>query len=117
MNSDTGIDSRAFEKMTFDELLNLREQLDLVLAERLAAEEQSLQERLERFKRVKQPFALPTHAAESAEHLTRRKLPIRYRNPDNPSEAWAGRGLQPRWLKKALQSGRDLSDFLVPGAE
>jgi H-NS histone family len=22
----------------------------------------------------------------------------KYRNPENPSEAWAGRGLKPRWL-------------------
>ena len=28
-------------------------------------------------------------------------------------ESWSGRGLQPRWLKAALASGRKLTDFAV----
>ena len=28
-------------------------------------------------------------------------------------EAWSGRGLQPRWLKAAMASGKKLSDFAV----
>lgn len=84
---------------------------------RSAAEEQSLQERLERLSRINKHFALPMQAVERLANGMQRKLPIRYQNPDDPSEVWAGRGLQPRWLKKALQSGRNLADFLVPGAE
>ncbi len=28
-------------------------------------------------------------------------------------ESWSGRGLQPKWLKAALQNGRKLDDFAV----
>lgn len=28
-------------------------------------------------------------------------------------ETWSGRGLQPKWLKAALASGRKLSDFTI----
>jgi DNA-binding protein H-NS len=40
----------------------------------------------------------------------------KYRNPENPTETWAGRGLKPRWLSAAIKSGKKLEDFLIPGA-
>jgi DNA-binding protein H-NS len=40
----------------------------------------------------------------------------KYRNPENPAETWAGRGLKPRWLSAAIKSGKKLEDFLIPGA-
>jgi len=40
------------------------------------------------------------------------KVAAKYRNAST-GESWSGRGLQPRWLKAALASGRKLSDFAV----
>jgi DNA-binding protein H-NS len=40
----------------------------------------------------------------------------KYRNPENTTETWAGRGLKPRWLAAAIRSGKKLDDFLIPGA-
>jgi DNA-binding protein H-NS len=40
----------------------------------------------------------------------------KYRNPENPSETWAGRGLRPRWLVAAIKSGRKLEDFAIGAA-
>lgn len=40
------------------------------------------------------------------------KVAAKYRNTST-GESWSGRGLQPRWLKAALASGRKLSDFAV----
>jgi DNA-binding protein H-NS len=40
----------------------------------------------------------------------------KYRNPENPDETWAGRGLKPRWLTAAIKGGKELDDFLIPGA-
>jgi DNA-binding protein H-NS len=37
----------------------------------------------------------------------------KYRNPEDPSQTWAGRGLRPRWLVAALKSGKKLDDFLI----
>src|SRR5271156_950259 len=40
----------------------------------------------------------------------------KYRNPENPAETWAGRGLKPRWLAAALKGGKKLEDFsIAPG--
>jgi DNA-binding protein H-NS len=40
----------------------------------------------------------------------------KYRNPENPAETWAGRGLKPRWLTAAIKGGKKQDDFLIPGA-
>jgi DNA-binding protein H-NS len=34
----------------------------------------------------------------------------------NPSEAWAGRGLKPRWLTAAIKTGKKAEDFLIAGS-
>ena len=40
------------------------------------------------------------------------KVPAKYRNAST-GESWSGRGLQPRWLKAALASGKKLGDFVI----
>ena len=40
------------------------------------------------------------------------KVAAKYRDPST-GDTWSGRGLQPKWLKAALATGRTLSDFTV----
>lgn len=40
------------------------------------------------------------------------KVAPKYRDKAT-GETWSGRGLQPRWLKAALASGKKLADFAV----
>jgi DNA-binding protein H-NS len=40
----------------------------------------------------------------------------KYRNPENPAETWAGRGLRPRWLVAALKGGKKVEDFAISGS-
>lgn len=42
----------------------------------------------------------------------RGSVAAKYRNPST-GEAWSGRGMQPRWLRSALQSGGKLEDFAL----
>jgi DNA-binding protein H-NS len=43
----------------------------------------------------------------------RGKVKPKYRNPDDPTQTWAGRGAQPRWMAAALSGGRTLDDLLI----
>ncbi len=38
---------------------------------------------------------------------------VQYRNPDNASEQWTGRGRQPKWVKAALEAGKALDSLRV----
>lgn len=40
------------------------------------------------------------------------KVAAKYRDKAT-GETWSGRGLQPRWLKAALASGKKIADFAV----
>ena len=44
------------------------------------------------------------------------KVAIKYRDAESGS-TWTGRGLKPRWLVAAIESGRSIDDFLVTNAQ
>jgi DNA-binding protein H-NS len=41
-----------------------------------------------------------------------RKVAAKYRDPAT-GQTWTGRGLKPKWLSAALESGKQLNDFAV----
>lgn len=46
----------------------------------------------------------------------KQERPARFRNPDDPTQTWSGRGRRPRWFNDAEAAGRPLSDLEVaPG--
>ena len=56
------------------------------------------------------PAEAKPKAAAKKPAKTPAKLPYRYRNPLT-GDTWTGRGLQPKWLKVALEGGAKLADF------
>ncbi len=43
----------------------------------------------------------------------RAKVAPKYRNPNNPSQTWAGRGVKPRWMQALLAQGANMEDFRI----
>lgn len=43
----------------------------------------------------------------------RRPAKIKYRNPQDSSQTWTGRGKRPIWLREKLEQGAKLEDFEV----
>lgn len=39
------------------------------------------------------------------------KHPVRYRNPENPSETWTGRGRRPNWVEAQVAAGKALEEL------
>jgi DNA-binding protein H-NS len=96
------------KSLSTDELWTLREKIIATLDAKLTAEKEMLEKRLRQLKRVgvKQTVRVPE----------RRPYPTvlpKFRNPDEPSETWAGRGKHPRWLRKHLGSGKRIEDFRI----
>lgn len=52
---------------------------------------------------------------ESKPRATDRRATVapKYRNPENPSETWAGRGVKPRWMQALLARGKSMDDFKI----
>ncbi len=97
------------EAMSMDELWLLRDEIDEILSVKLAREKNRLEARLKQ-------LTLPAKADKFQKKTARRPYPKvrpKFRNPDKPSQTWAGRGKMPRWLKEKLSSGKRIEDFLI----
>ena len=55
---------------------------------------------------------LSTRAPKVAKVAKVSKVAAKYRN-EATGETWSGRGLQPKWLKAAINGGAKLTDFSV----
>lgn len=42
-----------------------------------------------------------------------KKVPPKYRHPDDASLTWTGRGLKPRWIVSLLENGVQLEDLAI----
>ncbi len=102
-----------FDSMSIDELWSLHEELATILAARLTSEKVMLEERL---KQLNPPNAEQRPAKLNVLNGERRPYPVvvpKYRNPDDSSETWSGRGKRPRWLVALLKAGKRIDDFRI----
>ena len=87
--------------MSIDGLLTLRDDVGRALSQKSA----ELREQLERLDVGTKP----------AKRASRRgsKVPPKYRDPESPSNTWAGRGAMPRWMQERIRAGAKKEDFLI----
>jgi len=101
------MESNNLKSMSVDQLWRLHEALVVELGRKIAAEKATLEQRLRKL-----GFGGPG-TSHDRDRRPYPKVHPKYRNPKNPSETWAGRGKQPRWLTAQLRSGKKLDDFLI----
>src|SRR6516162_6055478 len=97
----------ALKSMPLDKLVDLRNRIDATLASKVAAQRRALQSELSKLGRVQ------SNASRRIVARLGGVVAPKYRNPDNPAETWAGRGLKPRWMTAAMRRGGKLEDFLI----
>jgi DNA-binding protein H-NS len=90
------------KSMSLDRLSKLKSQVESALASKIAERRRMLENELAHISRV---------GGSARGH--RASVAPKYRNPDNPSETWAGRGLKPRWLTAAIKAGKSLDHFAI----
>jgi len=94
------------KSMSVDDLWSLHDKLVSTLSRKLSEEKRRLDRRL---RQLNGGLASVTQARRPYPRV----LP-KYRNPDRPSQTWAGRGKKPRWMVAQLGSGKRLDDFRIP---
>ncbi len=95
------------KSMSVDELWELHELVLAKLTDKIAEERARLEERL---RKLGSTITRPQLRRERRPYP---KVLPKYRNPENRSETWAGRGKQPGWVTAQLRSGKKLDDFLI----
>jgi len=94
--------------LSSDELWALRERIAAALAARLLAERSAVEFQLKQLN-----LSQGKQTEPSTERRPYPKVFPKFRNPDHPSETWAGRGKQPRWLTAQLRTGKQIDDFRI----
>jgi|SRR5882757_1965755 len=110
------------DAMSIDEMWQLHEEISRILSVRLTSEKRELEKRLAQLRREKEmrQSEPPDAPSLNGAPRERRKYPRvfpKYRNPNEPSETWSGRGKQPRWLAAALRTGHTIEEFVIGNAE
>jgi DNA-binding protein H-NS len=102
--------SMALKSMSIEKLVALKGQIEAMLSSKVVEQRRALESELSKLGRFE--------GRKSTSKVARGYGAVapKYRNPENPTETWAGRGLKPRWLTAAIKSGRKADDFLIAGA-
>src|SRR5580658_3791002 len=96
------------KSMSIGKLTKLKGEVDAALATKVVDQRRSLEAQLAQLSRFN-----GGKSGSGKRGGARGKIAPKYRNPDNPSETWAGRGLRPRWLVAALKSGKKLEQLAI----
>ncbi len=100
--------------MSRRELNSLQNDLQRELQRR---EKQDREEAIEKIRSIAEEAGIPLEDLLNAPRQKggrgRSKVSAKYRDPNNPTNTWAGRGRKPRWLEAALSSGRKMEDFAI----
>jgi DNA-binding protein H-NS len=94
----------ALKSMSVANLMDLKGRVDAAIAEKMTARRKELELELSELER---------HDPKARRHGKLGPVAPKYRNSKDPSQTWAGRGLQPRWIREAIKSGKKLESFLI----
>jgi DNA-binding protein H-NS len=96
----------ALKSLSIERLVALKEQVEAALSSKVFEQRKALESSLSKLGRFQGGKSSKSARGYGA-------VAPKYRNPDNPAETWAGRGLKPRWLTAAIKSGKKVEDFLI----
>jgi DNA-binding protein H-NS len=116
LQTKTEVPSLDFSTCSFDELVEIKKEIDSEFESRKAKEIEGLRAKVSESAQalgvsIEDLFGLPSHPGKRQTKHPRGKQPVKYRGP--AGEEWSGRGPSPRWMKPLLVKGKTKEDFLI----
>jgi DNA-binding protein H-NS len=105
----------ALKTMSIEKLVELKGRVEAALSAKVTEERRALQTKLASLTHFKGSAKGSKGSKPRSGRGVQGAVAPKYRNPENPAETWAGRGLKPRWLTAAIKSGKKAEDFLIAG--
>lgn len=101
------------DDMTSKELKELRNQVDIAIVERAKAERANLKAQLEALA-AQSGLSLEDVLGSNRGKGSRGIVAVKYRNPDDSTQTWTGRGRKPLWLAEKMgKRGAKIEDYAV----
>ena len=98
------------DKMSVEELQALKTDIEQTIRQRRETERTTLMEEMAKMA-SDAGFSIDDLYGKAKNKKT--TLPPKYRNPDNHSQTWIGRGKHPNWMKELLEKGHEKDEFLI----
>lgn len=106
------------DKLSYEELFELKNSVEDTIARRRSERKIRLRNKMAQVA-ADAGFTLqelvPVGRTNGTRKARVRRGPVapKYRNPKDPSQTWAGRGRQPKWLVAELGKGKKLENFVI----
>lgn len=97
------------DSMSREELLALKKNVDKALA---SFEKRQREAALAAAQKAAQEHGFSLDEILGKKSAGRTAVP-KYRNPEDPTQTWTGRGRQPAWYKAAIEAGAKPSDLEI----
>jgi DNA-binding protein H-NS len=102
------------KSMSAEALIDLRNDIDSVLAAKVASERKELRAKLDKLEQFGGRSARGAGKGGRSHPLKGGKVAPRFRGPEG--ETWSGRGLRPKWLSALVAQGHKLEEFAIEAA-
>jgi DNA-binding protein H-NS len=96
------------ERVSLNDLWAFHEQICAVLVKKITEKDRRLQQRLDELGR-----SVGDRSTDLPQRRPYPKVEPKFRNPEDPSITWSGRGKHPRWVDDLLAAGRAMDDFRI----
>ncbi|MCB1550278.1 MAG: H-NS histone family protein [Hyphomicrobiaceae bacterium] len=100
------------EKLSYAELIELRDRVDAAMVAAKAAEKAALKAKMEAMA-AESGFSIGELLGGRRGRKSAGPAVVKFRNPKDPSQTWSGRGRKPNWLAEAETAGKKLESFRV----
>ncbi len=101
------------ERMSYDQLQELSQKVEAAKKDRKSEGAKAVKQKISHLLKrsgftISELYGITTGSKSSA----KKSAAVKYRNPNDPSQTWTGRGRRPFWLVEALKKrGAKLDDF------
>lgn len=103
------------EKLSLQELQQLAQEVEIKVTEKKTGEQQRIYQEMRAL--AASIGMTPDEVIESQgrgrRSGVRAPAKVKYRNPNDPSQTWAGRGKRPGWVQAWVNEGRELAEIEV----
>jgi len=101
-----------YDKFDRPQLLQIMKEIPVELKSRDKSMRQELRKRVQ--KMVEEAgYSVDDVMNTNKTSKPKKTAPPKYRNPEDGSSTWTGRGRKPLWVLAALESGKSLDDLLI----
>jgi DNA-binding protein H-NS len=104
-----------FKNLALEELVELKNEIEALIKNKQKEQKKNL---INEFKEKAAKLGLSLEDVMGSETSKTRKskgqkVAPKYKNPNDPSETWTGRGRKPKWVEEQLKKGKKLEDLAI----